>query len=417
MSSSTSVDETMSVVDLRRPDPFATFPQYDVARRLQRAGTYPYFRPLERSEGTVAIIDGRKVLMFGSNNYLGLTTDPRVRKAAAAAVAEFGTSCTGSRFLNGTLQMHLRLQEDLADWVGKEAALVFSTGMQANLGTVSAIAGRHSVILLDASDHASIVDGARLGHARKIIRFRHQDAADLERRINTVDPELGLIVVVDGVYSMEGEIADLPDVVDVVRRYGGRLVVDDAHGLGTVGGGRGTGFHFGLQDEIDLVVGTFSKSLASIGGFVAGDVDTIHYVQHNARSMMFSAALPPGDTAAAQTALNILRQEPERIDRLQMLAGRLRSGLVDAGFETIGEGTPVIPVVMGNDTRTFLMWQELLDRGVYVNPVVAPAVPDGLQLLRMSVIATHDVAQIDQAVEALVDARRVVERRVATANA
>jgi 8-amino-7-oxononanoate synthase len=395
-------------IDLRRPDPFAHFASYDVARRLQRAGMYPYFRPLDHSEGTVAVMDGHRVLMFGSNNYLGLTTDSRVRQAAAAAVVEFGTSCTGSRFLNGTLDAHIRLQEDLADWVGKEAALVFSTGMQANLGAISAIAGRHSVLFLDASDHASIIDGARLGHARNTIRFKHQNVEDLERRIDSVDSDMGVIVVVDGVYSMEGEIADLPRLVDVVRRAGGRLVVDDAHGLGTVGGGRGTGFHFGIQDEIDLVIATFSKSLASIGGFVAGDVDTIHYIQHNARSMMFSAALPPGDTAAAQMALNILRSEPERVVRLQELAHRLRSGLVREGFKTIGEGTPVVPVIVGEDTKTFLMWQELLDRGVYVNPVVAPAVPDGLQLLRMSVMATQEEADIDHAIEALVDARRVV---------
>jgi len=396
------------MIDLRRPDPFAHFAHYDVARRLQRAGMYPYFRPLDHSEGTVAAMDGHRVLMFGSNNYLGLTTDLRVRRAAAAAVTEFGTSCTGSRFLNGTLDAHIRLQDDLADWVGKEAALVFSTGMQANLGAISAIAGRHSALFLDTSDHASIIDGARLGYARSTIRFKHQNVADLERRIDSVDADLGVIVVVDGVYSMEGEIADLPHLVDVVRRSGGRLVVDDAHGLGTVGGGRGTGFHFGLQDEVDLVIATFSKSLASIGGFVAGDVDTIHYIQHNARSMMFSAALPPGDTAAAQMALNILRSEPERVVRLQQLVDRLRSGLVKEGFKTIGEGTPVVPVIVGDDTKTFLMWQELLDRGVYVNPVIAPAVPEGLQLLRMSVMATHEEAQIDRAIDALIEARRVV---------
>ena len=401
-------NEIDRTVDLRHPDPFGEFGRFDTARRLQRAGLYPYFRPFDRSEGTVAAIDGHEVLMFGSNNYLGLTTDPRVRNAAASAIAQFGTSCTGSRFLNGTLEMHMRLQEDLADWVGKEAALVFSTGMQANLGAISAIAGRHSVLLLDGSDHASIIDGARLGHARRTIRFKHQNIADLERKVHAIDGDLGVIVVIDGVYSMEGDIADLPGVVDVVRRYGGRLVVDDAHGVGTIGGGRGTGFHFGLQDEVDLVIGTFSKSLASIGGFVAGDADTMHFIQHTARSMMFSAALPPGDTAAAQTALEILRSEPERVERLDVLADRLRMGLVAAGFETVGRGTPVVPVLIGDDTKTFQMWGELVERGVYVNPVVSPAVPDGLQLLRMSVMATHEEEQVDDALEALVQARRAV---------
>jgi 8-amino-7-oxononanoate synthase len=346
--------------------------------------------------------------MFGSNNYLGLTADPRVREAASAAVSEFGTSCTGSRFLNGTLDMHLDLEADLADWVGKEAALVFATGMQANLGTISAIAGRHAVLLLDASDHASIIDGARLGHARKIVRFNHQDVDHLERKIEAIDRAYGVIVVVDGVYSMEGDIADLPGIADVVRRHGGRLVVDDAHGLGTIGGGRGTGFHYGMQDQIDVVVGTFSKSFASIGGFAAGDVDTIHYIQHVGRAMMFSAALPPGDVAAAHAALRVMRSEPERIERLEILSARLRSGIVEAGFDTIGRGTPVVPVIIGDDTKTFEMWRTLVDLGVYTNPVVSPGVPDGLQLLRMSVMATHEEEQIDQAVEALVRARELV---------
>ncbi len=400
------------VIDLRRPDPFGHFPQFDVARRLQRADLYPYFLPFGRSEGTEGLVDGRTVLMFGSNNYLGLTTDPRVREAASRAAAEFGTSCTGSRFLNGTLAVHLALEEELADWVGKEAALVFSTGMQANLGTVSAIAGRHSVLLLDSSDHASIIDGARLGHARKIIRFKHQDAADLERKIDTVDSRFGVIVVVDGVYSMEGDIADLPALVDVARRHGCRLVVDDAHGIGTIGRGRGTGFHFGLQDEVDLIVGTFSKSLASIGGFVAGDTDHIHYIQHTARSMMFSAALPPADAAAARMALRVMREEPERVQRLERLGDYLRRGLAEAGFETRGEGTPIVPVIVGEDTATFLMWRELMQLGVYVNPVVAPAVPDGLQLLRMSVMATHEESQIDFAIDALVKSRQIVRTAV-----
>jgi len=400
--------ETPTVVDLRRPDPFAKFAKFDAAHSLQRAGLYPYFRPIESSEGPVATIDGERVLMFGSNNYLGLTTDHRVRAAAAAAAQQYGTSCTGSRFLNGTLEMHLELENDLADWVGKESALVFSTGMQANLGAISVIAGRHTALLLDASVHASVIDGARLGHARKTVRFRHQNPGDLERRIVQIDSDLGVIVVIDGVYSMEEEIADLPGVVDVVRRRGARLVVDDAHAIGTVGGGRGTGFHFGLQDEIDLIVGTFSKSFAAIGGFIAGDTDTIHYIQHKARSMMFSAALPPADVAAARTALGILRSEPERVERLARLGQRFRRGLASEGFKTIGEGTPVVPVVIGDDMGVFLMWKELLCRGVYANPVVAPAVPDGLQLLRMSVMATHEEAQIDRAVEALVEARDAV---------
>lgn len=402
------------VIDVRRPDPFGHFAQFDVARRLQRADLYPYFLPFGRSEGTEGIVAGRNVLMFGSNNYLGLTTDDRVREAASRAALEFGTSCTGSRFLNGTLEVHLALEEELADWVGKDAALVFATGMQANLGAVSAIAGRHSVLMLDSSDHASIIDGARLGHARRIVRFAHQNAADLERKINAVDAKFGVIIVVDGVYSMEGDVADLPALVDVSRRHGCRLVVDDAHGIGTVGCGRGSGFHFGLQNEIDLIVGTFSKSLASIGGFVAGDADHIHYIQHTARSMMFSAALAPADAAAARMALRIMREEPERIHRLEELGNYLRQGLAAAGFETRGEGTPIVPVIVGEDTETFLMWRELLQLGVYVNPVVAPAVPDGMQLLRMSVMATHAESQIDAAIGALVESRRRVRKIAAS---
>jgi 7-keto-8-aminopelargonate synthetase-like enzyme len=287
--------------------------------------------------------------------------------------------------------------------------------MQANLGAISAIPGRHTVLLLDGSVHASIIDGARLSYARRTIRFKHQDMADLERKIESLDPDYGLVIVVDGVYSMEGEIADLPGLVDVARRHGGRLIVDDAHGIGSVGGGRGTGFHFGLQHEIDLVVGTFSKSLASVGGFVAGDTDAIEFLQHNARSMVFSAALPPGDVAAAHAALNILRTEPERVERLEALANYLRSGLVDVGFRTLGETTPIIPVIIGDDTRTYMMWRRLLDSGVYVNPAVSPVVPDGLQLLRMSVMATHDEAQIDRLLETLVETRDEVDRLVAGA--
>ncbi len=372
---------------------------FTTAREAQEAGLYPYFLPLEENEGTEAVLEGRRLIMCGSNNYLGLTTHPKVREAAERAVREHGTSCTGSRFLNGTLELHLRLEGELADWVSKESALVFSTGMQANLGAISSIVGRGDVAVLDKADHASIVDGARLSWGR-VERFRHNDMDDLERVLTGIDDRAGVLVIVDGLYSMEGDIARLPDIVRLASETGARVMVDDAHAMGVLGGGRGTPAHFGLTDEVDLVMGTFSKSFASLGGFIAGDDDVIHYIQHHARSLIFSASIPAANAAAALAALEVMREEPERIDALHHNAEKMRTGLEGLGFDTGTSETPIIPVIIGDDERTLLAWKALLESGVYVNAVLSPATPPGRQLLRTSYMATHTDEQLDRVLEA-----------------
>jgi len=371
---------------------------YTQAREAMEAGLYPYFLPLEGNEGAEAVYQGRRIVMCGSNNYLGLSTHPKVREAASSAIEEYGTSCTGSRFLNGTLELHLELERELAEWVGKETALVFSSGMQTNLGVISAIVGRGDVVILDKADHASVVDGARLswGEAR---RFRHNDPEDLEHVLSGLDGR-GAIVVVDGLYSMEGDIAVLPEIVPLCKGYGAGIMVDDAHAMGVLGGGRGTSAHFGLTDEVDLIMGTFSKSFASLGGFIAGSADVIHYIQHHARSLIFSASIPASCAAAALAALQIMREEPERIERLHANADRMREGLRRSGFDIGNSETPIVPVIVGEDELTFLAWKALLEHGVYVNPVVAPATPPGRQLLRTSYMATHTDEQLDRVLEA-----------------
>ncbi|HDL49543.1 MAG TPA: pyridoxal phosphate-dependent aminotransferase family protein [Actinobacteria bacterium] len=372
---------------------------YDRARQAREAGFYPYFLPLESNEGSEAIYHGRRILMFGSNNYLGLTTHPKVREAARRAISELGTSCTGSRFLNGTLEMHLELERQLAEFVGKEAALVFSTGMQTNLGTISALIGRSDTVFLDKDDHASIVDAARLGWGR-IKRFRHNDLGDLERQLLSTADDRGRLVVVDGLYSMEGDLAPLPEILDLSHRYGARVMVDDAHGIGVMGAGRGTAAHFGVVDETDLIMSTFSKSFASLGGFIAGDTQVVDFIQHHARALIFSASIPPPNAAAALAALEIMRSEPERVERLQRNGERWRTGLQHLGFDTGNSVSPIVPVIVGDDMVTFGMWRMLLDEGVYTNPVVSPATPNGRQLLRTSCMATHTNDQIDRALEA-----------------
>jgi len=380
-------------------DVFGKALAYERARQARDAGFYPYFLPLQSNEGAEAVYKGRRILMFGSNNYLGLTTHPKVRQAAMEAVDEMGTSCTGSRFLNGTLEMHLELERQLADFVGKEAALVFSTGMQTNLGTISSLLGRNDTVFLDKDDHASIVDAARLGWGR-IKRFRHNDLEDLERQLFSTPEDQGRLVVVDGLYSMEGDLAPLPELLELSHRHGARVMVDDAHGMGVMGRGRGTAAHFGVVNETDLIMSTFSKSFASLGGFVAGDAQVIDYVQHHARALIFSASIPPPNAAAALAALEIMRSEPERVDRLQGNGERWRSGLQQLGFDTGNSVSPIVPVIVGDDMVTFGMWRMLLDEGVYTNPVVSPATPNGRQLLRTSCMATHTEDQIDEALEA-----------------
>jgi 8-amino-7-oxononanoate synthase len=368
---------------------------YTLADQVKEAGLYPYFLAMSGNEGTEAVYQGKRILMCGSNNYLGLTTHPKVRQAAQDAVAKYGTSCTGSRFLNGTLEMHLELEQELADYVGKDASLVFSTGMQVNLGTISSIVGRGDVAILDKDDHASILDGARLSWGTTK-RFRHNDIEDLERVLKSVDADVGKLVVVDGLFSMEGDIAPLPEIVPLCKKYGARLMVDDAHAVGVLGGGRGTAAHFDMTDDVDLIMGTFSKSFASLGGFIAGDAKVIDYIQHNARSLIFSASIPPANCAAALAALQIMRDEPERVDRLDEIATKMREGFTALGFDTGNSVTPVIPIIIGDDMKTFIFWRALLDNGVYVNAIISPATPPGRQLLRTSYMATHTDDQLDR---------------------
>jgi 8-amino-7-oxononanoate synthase len=381
---------------------------YTQAKEAKAAGLYPYFLPMEGNEGSEAVLAGRRIVMCGSNNYLGLTTHPKVREAAIDAIREYGTSCTGSRFLNGTLELHLELERQLAEWVGKDATLVFSTGMQVNLGTISSLVGRGDVVVLDKADHASIVDGARLGRG-EVERFKHQDTADLRRVLASIPANKGVLIVVDGLYSMEGDIAPLPDIVEAAAERGARIMVDDAHAVGVLGGGRGTAAHFGLDGEVDLIMGTFSKSFASLGGFIAGDEDVIHYIQHHARSLIFSASIPAANVAAALAALEVMRTEPDRVERLHANAAKMRDGLRGLGYDIGDSETPVVPVVIGDDTRTLLAWKALLEHGVYVNAVLAPATPPGRQLLRTSYMATHTDEQLDRVLEAFEAVGRELE--------
>ncbi len=371
---------------------------YTIAKKAMAIGMYPYFIAMSENEGTEAVFKGKRLIMCGSNNYLGLTTHPKVRQAAKDAIDRFGTSCTGSRFLNGTLEMHEQLERELAEWAGKQAALVFSTGMQTNLGVISALVGEEDVVILDKEDHASIVDGARLSSG-KIKRFFHNDLKSLEQTLVDVPDEKGKLVVVDGLFSMEGDIAPLPEIIALCKKYGARLMVDDAHALGVLGGGRGTAAHFGVTKKVDLIMSTFSKSLASLGGFIAGDEVVIHYIKHHARSLIFSASIPPSNAAAALAALQVIKDEPERIERLNQIADRMRKGFCELGFDIGNSETPVIPILIGDDMRTVRIWRQLFDNGVFVNPVLSPAVSAGRQMLRTSYMATHTDEQMDKVLE------------------
>ena len=366
------------------------------ARMAQAAGVYPYFLPLEDTEGTEVTIQGRRILMIGSNNYLGLTTDPRVREASIEAIRRYGTSCTGSRFLNGTLALHQELERRLAAYVSKEAAIVFSTGFQVNLGTISCLVGRGDVVVADKDDHASIVDGCMLALG-EMRRFSHNDMPHLERVLRAVDEKAGRLVVVDGVYSMGGDLAPLPELIEVSRKHGARLMIDDAHGLGVMGRGRGTAAHFGVTDKVDLIMGTFSKSFASLGGFVAGDDDIIHYVTHHARSLLFSASMPASNVAAVLAALDIMEKEPERVDRLWAVSKRMHSGLKAMGFNTGQSVTPIIPIIIGDLDKALDAWWKCFNNGLYTNLVISPAVPPDMCMLRTSYMATHTDEQIDRA--------------------
>lgn len=376
-------------------DIFQKCGEFTAAREARAAGIYPYFIPLTNNEGTEVSIGDRHLIMIGSNNYLGLTVHPRVRQAAMEAVRVYGTSCTGSRFLNGTLELHLELERRLAHWVGKEAALVFSTGYQVNVGTISAIVQRGDYVITDKDDHASIVDGCKMSYG-EMKRFPHNDMEALGRLLSTLPQEAGKLVVVDGVFSMGGDIAPLPELVALCQRYGARLMVDDAHSIGVLGGGRGTAAHFGLTDQVDLIMGTFSKSFASLGGFIAGDAEVVDYIQHHARSLIFSASIPPANAAAALAALDIMEQEPERVARLNQIGDFMRRRYCELGFDIGVSQTPIIPIIIRDDQKTLLTWRALFEAGVYCNPVLPPAVPPDLTLLRTSYMATHTDEQLER---------------------
>jgi 8-amino-7-oxononanoate synthase len=377
-------------------DLFDKVRNYTQAKEAMAMGMYPYFRALSDTEGTVANFEGRDVVMIGSNNYLGLTTDPRVRKAAVEAVERYGTSVTGSRFLNGTLELHLELDRRLAKFVGKEAALVFSTGYQTNVGTISAMVQKGDYVIVDKDDHASIIDGCLMSRG-EMKRFRHSDISSLDEVLSKLPKDAGKLVIVDGVYSMGGDIAPLPELVEICRKHGARIMVDDAHGLGVTGAGRGTSAHFGVTDQVDLIMGTFSKSFASIGGFIAGDADTIHYIQHHARALIFSAALTAPNAAAALAALEIMETEPQLVQRLWDNAEYMRKGFNEMGYNIGNSNTPIIPVILGDDFRTVLAWHALIEEGVYTNPVVPPGVMPGGSLLRTSYMASHEKEHLDRA--------------------
>ena len=374
---------------------------YNDAEAVRRLGLYPYFREIESGQDTEGIIRGKKVLMLGSNSYLGLTNDPRVKKAAIEAIEKYGTGCAGSRFLNGSLDIHTALEDRLAEFVGKEAAIIFSTGFMANLGFISAVVQRGDYILADRLDHASIIDGANLSFGR-LKRFEHNDPSSLETALKSIPLEAGKLIVIDGIFSMDGDIADLPRIVPLAEEYNTAIMVDDAHSLGVIGPkGEGTAAHFGLQDRIHAIMGTFSKSLATVGGFIAGNAKLVDFLRHNSRALMFSASLPPASVAAVMKSLDIIEQEPERREALWENTRAMSTGLLDLHYDIGSSNTPVIPILIGGMEKTFKMCIRLQEEGVFVNPVVPPAVPQNKALLRISLMATHTRQQIDIALSCL----------------
>lgn len=371
--------------------------KYDVPQKIKDLGIYPYFRTIESDQDTEVVISGKKVLMFGSNAYLGLTNHPKVKQAAIDAVNKYGTGCAGSRFLNGTLDIHIELEKRLADFVGKEDAIIYSTGFQVNLGVVSCVTGREDYIIWDELDHASIIEGHRLSFSTKL-KYKHNDMASLEKQLQKCELDKIKLIVVDGVFSMEGDIVDLPGIVALAKKYNASIMVDEAHGIGVLGKqGRGTCNHFGLTDEVDLIMGTFSKSFASIGGFIAGDKDTINYLRHNSRSYIFSASNTPAATAAASAALDIMLTEPERIEHLWKLTNYALDGFRAMGCEIGQTATPIIPLFIRDNDKTFLITRDLFEAGIFVNPVVSPGVAPQDTLIRFSLMATHTQEQLDKA--------------------
>ena len=371
------------------------------AEEVKKAGLYPYFRVIESDQDTEVMINGKKVLMFGSNSYLGLTNHPAIKKASIAAVNKSGCGCAGSRFLNGTLDIHLELENKLAEFVGKEAALVFSTGFQVNLGVIPALLGRHDYLILDELDHASIIEGSRLSFGRTL-KYRHNDLESLEKVLQSCDTDKIKLIVTEGIFSMDGDIVNLPGIMQLAEKYGAQVMIDDAHSLGVIGeGGRGASSHFNLTDKTDLIMGTFSKSLASIGGFIAASQTTINFLKHHARSLIFSASISPAATASVIAALDVMKNEPERIEQLWANTYFALSELKRLGFDTGCSQTPIIPILIRDDLKTFQLSKILLDEGIFVNPVTSPAVAKEDSLIRFSLMATHTKEQIEKAIEKL----------------
>ena len=385
--------------------------KYDAPQKAKAAGIYPYFRVIESDQDTVVTINGKKILMFGSNAYLGLTNHPKVKEAAIEATKKYGSGMAGSRFLNGTLDIHLELERKLAHFVRKDDAIVFSTGFNVNQGVISCITGREDYILWDELNHASIIEGQRLSFSKKL-KFRHNDMVSLERQLIRCHPNKIKLIVVDGVFSMEGDVANLPEIVRLAKKYNANVMVDEAHGIGVMGknfNGKGSAEQLGVLDDVDLIMGTFSKSLASIGGFIAADNITINYLRHNARPYIFSASITPGATAAASAALDILKREPERIENLWKLTDYSLKRFKENGFEIGNTSTPIIPLFVRDNDKTFLLTKMLFDEGVFVNPVVPPGVAAEDTLIRFSLMATHTIDQIDEAVDKITKAFRQLD--------
>ncbi len=382
---------------------------YDDAKKAREHGYYPYFHVLNTKQDTRVVMEGKEMIMIGSNNYLGLASHPEVIEAAVKATEQYGNGVSGSRFLNGTLDLHIQFEKELAEFLNKEDATIFSTGFQSNLGIISAIAGRNDIIFSDKENHASIYDGTRLSYA-EVVRYNHNDMEDLEKKLAKADPNKGKLILTDGVFSMSGDIANLPEIVRLAKQYGSRVMVDDAHGLGVMGEhGRGTAEHFGLEKEVDIIMGTFSKSLASLGGYVAAEKDVVDYIRHKSRPYIFSAAIPAANAAAALTALRILKREPERVKALSDISDYMREGLKKRGLELRPSRTPIIPIYTYMPIRTMVACNQLFEHGVYVNPVVPPATPIGECLIRTSYTATHTKEQMDEAIDKIVEVLKGLE--------
>ncbi len=376
---------------------------FTTPNELREAGLYPYFRVIQSEQDTEVLIDGKRILMFGSNSYLGLTNHPKIKEAAIKATERYGTGCAGSRFLNGTLSIHIELEEKLADYLKQEACLLYSTGFQANLGALAPIVSRHDYILIDERVHASIIDATRLSFG-KVLKFRHNDMNDLEKMMARLDPAVMKFIVVDGIFSMEGDITKLPDIVRLAKKYNGVTVVDDAHAVGVIGEmGIGTGSHFGLHDSVDMQIGTFSKSFASLGGFIASSREMIDYLKHSSRTLIFSASMTPAAAASVLAAIEVLQAEPERIDHLWDNTNHSMLRLREMGFEIGHTESPIIPVYIRDNNKTFAFSKMCFDAGLFINPVVSPAVPSEESLIRYSLMATHTIQQIDRAIDIMYD--------------